>query len=145
MDINSILCVCTGNICRSPLAERLLARALPATKVASAGIGAVKGAPMAPAAAAITARESLLPASHVGRQLTPDMVRQFELILVMENGQKEWIESRYPQSAGRVFMMTHWQGDDDIMDPYRLSDDVFESVYEELVSCANDWSWRLSS
>lgn len=99
---------------------------------------------MAPAAAAIAARESLKPESHVGRQLTPGMVREFELILVMEQGQKEWIEGRYPQSAGRVFMMSHWQGGDDIRDPYRLADAVFESVYQQLASCADDWRHRLS-
>src|SRR5699024_1315563 len=113
MKISSVLCVCTGNICRSPLAERLLARALPGVKVASAGIGALQGSPMDPAAAAIARRESLMPETHAGCQLTPDMVREYELILVMEHSQKEWIESRYRHSSGRVYMMSHWQGGND--------------------------------
>lgn len=145
MNISSILCICTGNICRSPLAERLLVHCLPDARVASAGIGALEGEPMEPTAAAIATRESLSPEAHVGRQLTPSMVRQFELILVMEHGQKKWIESRYPQSAGRVFMMSHWQGGEDIKDPYRRSSEVFEAVYAELASCAQDWCKRLSS
>ncbi|PLN47960.1 protein tyrosine phosphatase, partial [Klebsiella pneumoniae] len=38
---NSILVVCTGNICRSPLAERLLRKKLPNKKIDSAGVGAL--------------------------------------------------------------------------------------------------------
>lgn len=145
MKISSVLCVCTGNICRSPLAERLLARALPDLTVASAGIGALQGRPMAPGAAAIAQRQALTPEAHAARQLTADMIRESDLVLVMESTHKAWIEKQYPQSRGRVFMISHWQGGDDIEDPYGLPDDVFEAVYAELVACAADWCTRLSA
>lgn len=143
MNISSVLCVCTGNICRSPLAERLLGAALPAVTVESAGIGALQGSPMDPAAAAIARREGFTD-EHEGRQLTQAMVRDFELILVMEADQKAWIESRYRESRGRVFMASHWQGGGDIEDPFRLSEDVFETVYGQLAACMDDWRQRLS-
>lgn len=143
MNISSILCVCTGNICRSPLAERLLAAALPGATVASAGIGALQGKPMDPAAAAIARREGFVADDHAGQQLTAALVKQFELILVMEEDQKHWIESRFPESRGRVFLFTHWQDGEDIEDPFRLPDEVFEDVYAELQSCAEDWQQRL--
>lgn len=97
------------------------------------------------AAAEIAKRESLTPTDHMARQLTPNMAREFELILVMEQGQKAWIESRYPQSRGRVFMISHWQGGADVEDPYRQSDQVFETIYAELCSCTEDWRQRLAT
>lgn len=144
MDISSVLCVCTGNICRSPLAERLLAAAVPGTRVESAGIGALEGAPMEPTAAAIAAREGFTAEDHRARQLTRAMVRDFDLVLAMDTGHKDWIERRYPGSRGRVFLASHWQEGDDIEDPYGLSAHMFERVYTELVSCMDDWGHRLS-
>lgn len=145
MDINSLLCVCTGNICRSPLAERLLAHALPGVTVGSAGIGALEGHEMAEPAAAIAEREGLTPVAHSAQQITRDILREFELVLVMEVTQKEWIEHNFPEARGRVFMFSHWQGGDDIQDPFRLSDDVFERVYAQLASCTADWRQRLAA
>lgn len=144
MNIGSVLCVCTGNICRSPLAQRMLAAALPDVAVASAGIGALQGEPMAPLAAAIATREGFATEDHQARQLTRAMVRDFELILVMEAEQKAWIENRYPESRGRVFMISHWQGGDKIIDPFQLSEESFETAYTRLASCVADWSQRLS-
>ncbi|MFW8085897.1 protein tyrosine phosphatase, partial [Klebsiella pneumoniae] len=40
---NSVLVICTGNICRSPIAERLLQKLMPKKKIASAGVGALIG------------------------------------------------------------------------------------------------------
>src|SRR5699024_5542548 len=100
--------------------------------------------PMAATAAAIAKREGLAPEKHLARQLTRKLVRQYDLILVMEAMQKTWIESRYPKSRGRVFLISYWQGGDDIEDPFRLANDVFESVYAQLVSCTDDWCQHLS-
>ncbi len=144
MNINSVLCVCTGNICRSPLAQGLLKRNLPGVEVASAGIGALAGAPMDPSAAAIAEREGLPVDDHRGRQITRDMTRDYDLIIVMEAGQKKWITANFPESRGRVFLASHWQGGDEVADPYRLSDDVFEAVYTQLETCMADWGRRLS-
>lgn len=145
MTTRSVLCVCTGNICRSPLAERLLARALPELTVASAGIGALAGHPMASPAAAIALRDNLTPIHHAARQLTPTLVRQFDLILVMEATQQAWIEQRYPKSRGRVCLISYWEGGEDVEDPYQQSAAVFESIYAQLISCVEDWHQRLSS
>lgn len=99
---------------------------------------------MAAAAAAIAHRENLTPQTHVARQITREMVRQFDLILVMEAAQKTWIEKRFPKSRGRVSLISYWEGGEDIEDPYLLPDDVFESVYAQLQCCVEDWRQRLS-
>lgn len=143
MDIKRIICVCTGNICRSPLAELLLARALPERAVSSAGIGALEGHPMAPDAAAIARREGLGGDDHKARQLDAGMIADHDLILVMEARQKDWITSQFPHSRGRIYLYSHWQSGDDIMDPYRKSSAIFEQVHAELVQCTSSWADRL--
>lgn len=145
MKIDRILCVCTGNICRSPLAEGWLRRALPSIAVASAGIGAVEGGRMPDAAAEIAAREGLDLADHHGRQVTRHILQAHDLVLVMEAGQREWLSKNYPEARGRTFLVTHWATGADIQDPYRLSSDVFEQVYFELIAGLDQWRTRLMS
>ena len=143
MQIQSVLCVCTGNICRSPLAEGLIRRDARAMKVASAGIGAVVGGKMPTPAAAIAKREGLALDTHRGQQVTRPMLQSFELVLVMEAGQKDWLCAQFPESRGRVFLTSHWTGGDDIIDPYRLSDEVFETAYAEIDKGVAQWLARL--
>lgn len=143
MRVDSILCVCTGNICRSPLAEGLIKRDLPGVRVSSAGIGAVEGGRMPEPAARIAAREDLDLEAHRGRQITSQILREHELVLVMEEGQKQWLAAEFPQSRGRVFIATHWQRGEDVIDPYRQSEEVFEQVYAVLVDAIGDWTTRL--
>lgn len=143
MQIKSVLCVCTGNICRSPLAEGWLRREMPSLNVSSAGIGAVQGGEMPSAAAAIAAREGLDLADHRGRQVTAGILQAHELVLVMEAGQRDWLGANFPESRGRTFVANHWADGTDIQDPYRLSPDVFEQVYGEIVNALTQWQKRL--
>ena len=144
MQIQSVLCVCTGNICRSPLAEGWLRREMPFLQVSSAGIGAVQGGEMPQAAADIAAREGLDLAEHRGRQITRPILQAHELVLVMEAGQRDWLASNFPEVRGRTFMASHWLGGDDIQDPYRLNAEVFEQVYKEIVDALTQWQKRLT-
>jgi protein-tyrosine phosphatase len=109
---NKILVVCLGNICRSPMAEGMLKNWL-ATKnspitVSSAGLSAVVDrAPPEFSVALLKARNIDITA-HRARQITEDMVRESDLILVMENGQKKKIETLYPFALGKVFLLGKW-------------------------------------
>ena len=144
MNINRILCVCTGNICRSPLAEGWLRRELPSLTIASAGVGAVEGGRMPDAAIAIAKREKLDLAEHRGCQVTRPMLQAHDLVLVMEKAQRDWLAVNYPEARGRIFIASHWTTGNDIQDPYRLSADVFEQVYAELVEALEQWRARLT-
>lgn len=78
-----ILVVCTGNVCRSPYIERLLAAQLApyGVHVASAGTHALVGEPMDPEVARLLADAGLSGGGFVARQLTPDLARSADLVL----------------------------------------------------------------
>lgn len=104
----SILTVCLGNICRSPLAEQLLrARFTEAgvrgIEVASAGLGAVVGAPMEPIPAELSRHYGADPAHAVGRQLGDREIDAADLVLTMTVGQRNELVSRFPRAAQRTF------------------------------------------
>lgn len=105
--ILSILTVCTGNSCRSPLAAALLARAcagLPVT-VGSAGIAAPVGNPATEFAIAVGKELGVDISNHRARQLDRPAIESSDMILVMENGHREWIVSHLPSAREKVRLL----------------------------------------
>ncbi|NUP58562.1 MAG: low molecular weight phosphatase family protein [Pseudarthrobacter sp.] len=88
-----ILTVCTGNICRSPVAERLLQAGLDQVvpggfEVSSAGTRALVGEPMQPISADIVRTFGGDPEGFAARQLTPRILRGVDLVLTMTAGHR---------------------------------------------------------
>ncbi|MGN7147383.1 low molecular weight phosphatase family protein [Arthrobacter sp. SAFR-179] len=88
-----ILTVCTGNICRSPVAERLLQAGLDQAvpggfHVSSAGTRALVGEPMQPISADIVRTFGGDPEGFAARQLTPRILRGVDLVLTMTSGHR---------------------------------------------------------
>jgi protein-tyrosine phosphatase len=116
-----VLAVCTGNVCRSPAVERLLAgrlgaayrrptterassrRLMPAVEVASAGTGAVSGAPMTDQMARLLVEHGCDPSGFVARQVTPGMLRQADLVLAMTAEHRTQLVRLEPGAAHRTF------------------------------------------
>jgi protein-tyrosine phosphatase len=124
-----ILTVCIGNICRSPMAEAVLAhrlaeRGVRAT-VESAGIAALVGRAAEQNAQALMLERGLDISGHRARQLTPEMLRSFELILVMSAAQQREVESMAPTARGRVHRIGRWGGFD-VPDPFKHDRTAFE-------------------
>lgn len=108
----SILFVCTANQFRSPLAAAFLREyirneaPLGDWTVESAGTWAVAGRPAAAATLEIAARLRLRDLeSHRTRPVSRELLDQFDLILVMETGQREGIASEFPNVARRVKLL----------------------------------------
>ena len=108
-----LLFVCTGNVCRSPLAERLAAlwaeSALGAdaatVHIRSAGTDALDGQPMNGRAAAALADLGGDPTGFVARTVHPDMVMRADLVLTMTRRQRRLVLSRAPRALRHTFTL----------------------------------------
>ncbi|MCC6007573.1 MAG: low molecular weight phosphotyrosine protein phosphatase [Rhodobacteraceae bacterium] len=141
-----VLVVCVGNICRSPLGERLLHKHLEGTGiiVGSAGIAALEGHAADEDAAAVAEARGISLAGHVARQFTAEMGSAHDLILVMEPGHRTRLQQVAPQLSGRTMLFDHWTGGQGIADPYRRSRAFHESTFDLVARAAHAWAERLS-
>ena len=106
---HEILFVCTGNICRSPMAEYLLRRELDGTcgwRTSSAGLAAMANLPASLNAVAVMAEKGIDLSPHRSRQLTRELVDAATVCVVMTGYQKTQIASLWPEAAGKVFLLT---------------------------------------
>lgn len=104
--MNSILVVCTGNICRSPVGEAVLQSQLSdQVAVSSAGTHAVVGAPAEPGVQEFLRRELNMEAEHVARQLTRDQSESADLIMTMTSDHRSWVARSAPRAVRRAFTL----------------------------------------
>ncbi|AZR62445.1 TPA: protein tyrosine phosphatase [Klebsiella pneumoniae] len=142
---NSILVVCTGNICRSPIGERLLRKMLPTKKIDSAGTDALINKPADKTAQEVAKKYEVSLEGHRGRQYTAAMAREYDLILVMDRTHLIHIGRVSPEVRGKTMLLGHWMGQKDIPDPYRQGKEAFEFVYQLIEQSCQQWAEKLSS
>lgn len=146
----TLLVVCHGNICRSPLAGALLARELAplGITVQSGGfLGFNRPAPPEAIASALHLQIEL--ADHSSRLLTADLVRSADLIVVMDPSQRRLLCERFGRQPTDVMIL----GDFDpapvetrtIRDPVNQGRDVFDQVYERIARCVREFAGVLGA
>src|SRR5437773_1296644 len=144
--MKTVLFVCTGNVCRSPMAEELFRHAVAGRndyRVVSAGLGAMDGQP--PSAFAIQAMQEIgLDISRQrSRMLTADLVRSADYIFGMTHSHVDSVMLLYPQMAEKVFLLREF---DETLDPYEkdISDPIGGS-YEVYVNCRDQIEQGIAS
>jgi len=140
---NSILVLCEGNHCRSPIAEAFFRDSLYGTgvEVHSAGLNALDGIPAEAEVMRLLKRDGIDISSHRSRQLTAAMALSSDLILVMDLSQKERCERMIPSTRGRVFLLGHWldAGSREIADPFGRGPEIIKSTYEIIHRSVAGW------
>ena len=137
-----ILVLCIGNICRSPLAQVELARALPGREVWSAGLQALVGQPADPTSLAIAREQGLDLSQHRAQQVTPWMCQAADVVFVMESAHLPMLEAQVPTVRGKAYRLGHF-GNFDIADPYRQPREAFEASWASITRGVADWAPRL--
>src|ERR1039457_7054651 len=134
--MKTIWFICTGNVCRSPMAEALFRHAVAGNgdfRVVSAGLGAVNGQP--PTAHSVTAMRELGVdiSGQRSRALTADLLRQADFIFGMTHSHVDTIGLLYPAAAEKTFLLREF---DESLDPFEKDiSDPIGSSYEVYVNC----------
>jgi len=142
--IKRILIICIGNICRSPMAEGLMKRALPEMEVSSAGLGALVGQPADSNAIALMREKGIDITAHRARQLESWMVATADLVLVMDTEQKDHLVMQYPLYRGKTYRLIE-NAKYDIADPYRQGLDAFRDAAELIEEGVHAWAARIKT
>ena len=140
---NKIVVVCVGNICRSPTGERLLRQRLAQHHISSAGLRALVANSADERASEIAQHHGLTLDGHEARQLTRALCQEADLILVMERPHMAAVAAIDPSARGKTMLFGHWQGEQEIPDPYRRDRQVYEHVYQLLQASADSWAKKV--
>ena len=147
--VNSILMVCVGNICRSPMAEALLIDRLSSRKyanidIASAGVGALVGHEADAIAKNLMNEKGIDVSTHRARQLNTELISEYDLILVMEKGHINAVHNIAASSKGKVHLLGKWS-DFEIPDPYMQPRREFEVALELIERGVDEWVEKVFS
>jgi glycine hydroxymethyltransferase len=132
--VKSVLFVCTGNICRSPIAEGLFRRLIGNRKdieVASAGVHAVRGQPPSLYAVQVCEADGVNISDQRSQPLTAELVERATHIFAMTGTHLETIHLLFPHGAEKTFLLrefeepgaTCWR---DVPDPIGMGREVYE-------------------
>ena len=120
-----ILLVCSGNTCRSPMAEEILRNKInewggPALRVSSAGLMAIPGQEATRESRQVMAEVGWDIGAHRSRRLHGDMIEAAALVITMESWQCDTLRDRFPEQAERIFNLGELAGSksEEVYDPY---------------------------
>ena len=113
-DIKKVLFVCTGNSCRSVMAEGLMKKYLKELgkeniQVASAGISATGGLSPTDETVKVMQDEGIDVTAHKTTRIDENIVKEADLILVMEDMHRQFIDSNYPEGSFKTYLLKEYE------------------------------------
>lgn len=143
-----IVLVCTGNTCRSPMAEGLLRQRFAklgegghGINVISAGVAACEGALASPQAVEVMDAKGIDISSHQSRPLSDAIISRADLVLTLTRGHRAAILAAWPEMENRVFTLRTDGGD--IGDPVGGSVELYEQCARQIGEAIDQWLPRL--
>lgn len=132
--MNNFLFVCTGNTCRSPMAESVLRHYANEThSVKSAGVFAMPGESASKHAIQALQKKGIT-IDHSSKQINDELLDWSSVILTMTGNHKQFLLTRYPQHKEKLYTLYEYVNGEnkDISDPYGGSLSTYENTLNEL-------------
>ncbi|HLG27576.1 MAG TPA: low molecular weight protein arginine phosphatase [Paenisporosarcina sp.] len=143
----NIYFICTGNTCRSPMAEAIFhSHNKEGMHVRSAGIYAMDGGDISENAKRVI-RDAEIDYSHFSRQLSEDDVRWSDLILTMTTAHKQLVMQTFPFAADKIFTLKEYvrpYGSHDVSDPFGGDIQMYRHTFHELTILTKDLFIKLN-
>ncbi|HXR03956.1 MAG TPA: ribose 5-phosphate isomerase B [Verrucomicrobiae bacterium] len=144
--MKTILFICTGNICRSPMAEGLFRRATDGRgeyRVLSAGLGAANDQPPTPHAVSAMRELGIDITGHRSRMLTAGLAQEADYIFGMTRSHVDTVALLFPEAEEKTFLLREF---DETLEPFEKDiSDPIGSSYEVYVNCRNQIKQGIAS
>ncbi|MDD5774215.1 MAG: low molecular weight protein arginine phosphatase [bacterium] len=134
-----ILFVCTGNTCRSPLAEKLFGhytKDCSGVESASAGISAWQNVRMSFDSERLLILEGIDPSGFRSQPVTEKLLDKYDLILTMGQKHVDYITGSFPKVKNKTFLLKKFVNKDvldpEVADPYLGNADAYENCFREI-------------
>ncbi|MFH1958526.1 MAG: low molecular weight protein arginine phosphatase [bacterium] len=128
-----ILFVCTGNTCRSVMAAGIFKKLAEDFTVTSAGIAANSTYRIYGGLEEILKENGIPYENHVSTPVSDDLLKQADVILVMEQRQREYVSEKFPAFSDKIFLLTEFAGEaGDIFDPIGRPKSAYKMTFEKI-------------
>lgn len=147
--VKSVLFVCKGNICRSPMAEAYFhacaIKAGSGVVIRSAGLETTPGKPAHSHARTVAQQQQLSLNGHVTRLVHGNLLVESDLIVVMEIRQKDRLHRLYPETKGKVVLLGYFNpaGPIEIADPFGGPIEEFQQCFVQVKQACDTLASRL--
>ena len=146
----TVLLVCTGNTCRSPMAEAILRSLLserfashfaegqpPPAVAVSAGLSAFPGGPASPEAISVMKQRGLSLVHHQSRAVSDRLIAHADLVLTMTRSHRNAIVQRWPELAAKTHLLSDNNGD--VSDPFGGTESIYAACAVQIEQYLRSW------